>query len=359
MERERILEVKDLAISFKTYGGEVQAIRGVNFHLNKGETLAIVGESGSGKSVTSQAIMRLIPMPPGYFKRGQILFDGQDIVKKTEKQMQTIRGKDISMIFQDPMTSLNPTMKVGKQITEVLFKHEQISKEAAAKRAIELLELVGIAMPEKRIKQYPHEFSGGMRQRVVIAMALAADPKLLIADEPTTALDVTIQAQILELMKEIQQKVETSIIFITHDLGVVANVADRVAVMYAGQIVETGTVDEIFYNPKHPYTWGLLASMPSLDTDGGDEGKLTAIPGTPPDLTNPPKGDAFALRSDYAMKIDFEQEPPMFKVSDTHYVKSWLLHPNAPKVEPPASVKARMRELEGSYEKPVLVKEGE
>ncbi|MGD6826707.1 ABC transporter ATP-binding protein [Bacillus pumilus] len=359
MERERILEVKDLAISFKTYGGEVQAIRGVNFHLNKGETLAIVGESGSGKSVTSQAIMRLIPMPPGYFKRGEILFDGQDIVKKNEKQMQTIRGKDISMIFQDPMTSLNPTMKVGKQITEVLFKHEQISKEAAEKRAIELLELVGIPMPEKRIKQYPHEFSGGMRQRVVIAMALAADPKLLIADEPTTALDVTIQAQILELMKEIQQKVETSIIFITHDLGVVANVADRVAVMYAGQIVETGTVDEIFYNPKHPYTWGLLASMPSLDTDGGDEGKLTAIPGTPPDLTNPPKGDAFALRSDYAMKIDFEQEPPMFKVSDTHYVKSWLLHPNAPKVEPPASVKARMRELEGSYEKPVLVKEGE
>ncbi|WP_417896728.1 ABC transporter ATP-binding protein [Bacillus safensis] len=359
MERERILEVKDLAISFKTYGGEVQAIRGVNFHLNKGETLAIVGESGSGKSVTSQAIMRLIPMPPGYFKRGQILFDGQDIVKKTEKQMQTIRGKDILMIFQDPMTSLNPTMKVGKQITEVLFKHEQISKEAAEKRAIELLELVGIPMPEKRIKQYPHEFSGGMRQRVVIAMALAADPKLLIADEPTTALDVTIQAQILELMKEIQQKVDTSIIFITHDLGVVANVADRVAVMYAGQIVETGTVDEIFYNPKHPYTWGLLASMPSLDTDGGDEGKLTAIPGTPPDLTNPPKGDAFALRSDYAMKIDFEQEPPMFKVSDTHYVKSWLLHPNAPKVEPPASVKARMRELEGSYEKPVLVKEGE
>ncbi|MDM5166241.1 ABC transporter ATP-binding protein [Bacillus altitudinis] len=359
MERERILEVKDLAISFKTYGGEVQAIRGVNFHLNKGETLAIVGESGSGKSVTSQAIMRLIPMPPGYFKRGEILFDGHDIVKKTEKQMQTIRGKDISMIFQDPMTSLNPTMKVGKQITEVLFKHEQISKEAAEKRAIELLELVGIPMPEKRIKQYPHEFSGGMRQRVVIAMALAADPKLLIADEPTTALDVTIQAQILELMKEIQQKVETSIIFITHDLGVVANVADRVAVMYAGQIVETGTVDEIFYNPQHPYTWGLLASMPSLDTDGGAEGKLTAIPGTPPDLTNPPKGDAFALRSDYAMKIDFEQEPPMFKVSDTHYVKSWLLHPNAPKVEPPASVKARMRELEGSYEKPVLVKEGE
>lgn len=242
----RLLEVKDLAISFKTYGGEVQAIRGVNFHLNKGETLAIVGESGSGKSVTSQAIMKLIPMPPGYFKRGQILFDGRDLVPMSEKDMQSIRGKEIGMIFQDPMTSLNPTMKVGKQITEVLFKHEKISKDAAAKRAVELLDLVGIPMPEKRVNQFPHEFSGGMRQRVVIAMALAANPKLLIADEPTTALDVTIQAQILELMKDLQKKIDTSIIFITHDLGVVANVADRVAVMYAGQIVETGTVDEIF-----------------------------------------------------------------------------------------------------------------
>lgn len=317
----RLLEVKDLAISFKTYGGEVQAIRGVNFHLDKGETLAIVGESGSGKSVTSQAIMKLIPMPPGYFKRGEILFEGKDLVPLSEKEMQNVRGKEIGMIFQDPMTSLNPTMKVGKQITEVLFKHEKISKEAAKKRAVELLELVGIPMPEKRVNQFPHEFSGGMRQRVVIAMALAANPKLLIADEPTTALDVTIQAQILELMKDLQKKIDTSIIFITHDLGVVANVADRVAVMYAGQIVETGTVDEIFYDPRHPYTWGLLASMPTLESSGEEE--LTAIPGTPPDLTNPPKGDAFALRSPYAMKIDFEQEPPMFKVSDTHYVKSW------------------------------------
>ncbi|MCY8131270.1 oligopeptide ABC transporter ATP-binding protein OppD, partial [Bacillus spizizenii] len=261
----RLLEVKDLAISFKTYGGEVQAIRGVNFHLDKGETLAIVGESGSGKSVTSQAIMKLIPMPPGYFKRGEILFEGKDLVPLSEKEMQNVRGKEIGMIFQDPMTSLNPTMKVGKQITEVLFKHEKISKEAAKKRAVELLELVGIPMPEKRVNQFPHEFSGGMRQRVVIAMALAANPKLLIADEPTTALDVTIQAQILELMKDLQKKIDTSIIFITHDLGVVANVADRVAVMYAGQIVETGTVDEIFYDPRHPYTWGLLASMPTLE----------------------------------------------------------------------------------------------
>lgn len=260
----RLLEVKDLAISFKTYGGEVQAIRGVNFHLDKGETLAIVGESGSGKSVTSQAIMKLIPMPPGYFKRGEILFEGKDLVPLSEKEMQNVRGKEIGMIFQDPMTSLNPTMKVGKQITEVLFKHEKISKEAAKKRAVELLELVGIPMPEKRVNQFPHEFSGGMRQRVVIAMALAANPKLLIADEPTTALDVTIQAQILELMKDLQKKIDTSIIFITHDLGVVANVADRVAVMYAGQIVETGTVDEIFYDPRHPYTWG--ASCIHADT---------------------------------------------------------------------------------------------
>lgn len=287
----RLLEVKDLAISFKTYGGEVQAIRGVNFHLDKGETLAIVGESGSGKSVTSQAIMKLIPMPPGYFKRGEILFEGKDLVPLSEKEMQNVRGKEIGMIFQDPMTSLNPTMKVGKQITEVLFKHEKISKEAAKKRAVELLELVGIPMPEKRVNQFPHEFSGGMRQRVVIAMALAANPKLLIADEPTTALDVTIQAQILELMKDLQKKIDTSIIFITHDLGVVANVADRVAVMYAGQIVETGTVDEIFYDPRHPYTWGLLASMPTLESSGEEE--LTAIPGTPPDLTNPPKRRCF------------------------------------------------------------------
>lgn len=275
---ERLLEVKDLAISFKTHGGEVQAIRGVSFHVDKGETLAIVGESGSGKSVTSQAVMKLVPTPPGEYKRGQILFDGQDLIGKSEKQMQKIRGKEIGMIFQDPMTSLNPMMKVGRQITEVLHKHEKISKEAANKRGVELLTLVGIPSPERRFNQYPHEFSGGMRQRVVIAMALAANPKLLIADEPTTALDVTIQAQILDLMKELQKKIDTAIIFITHDLGVVARMADRVAVMYAGQIVEMGTAEEIFYDPRHPYTWGLLASMPSLESKGS---LLTAIPGTP------------------------------------------------------------------------------
>ncbi|PKG25544.1 ABC transporter ATP-binding protein [Niallia nealsonii] len=350
---EKLLEVKDLKVSFHTYGGEVQAVRGVSFDLYKGETLAIVGESGSGKSVTSQTLMKLIPMPPGEIKGGQILFNGVDIVPKKEKQMQQIRGKEMSMIFQDPMTSLNPTMRIGNQIMEVLIKHQNMSKDAAKKRAIELLTLVGIAMPEKRVNQYPHEFSGGMRQRAMIAIALAANPHLLIADEPTTALDVTIQAQILDLMKELQNKLETSIIFITHDLGVVANVADRVAVMYAGQIVEMGTVDEIFYDPRHPYTWGLLASMPSLDND--DQTELAAIPGTPPDLTNPPVGDAFAARNPYALAIDFEQEPPVYQVSETHFVKSWLLHPDAPKVEPPASVKEKIRPLSSNFAKPVLV----
>ncbi|ANB55580.1 hypothetical protein GFC29_3633 [Anoxybacillus sp. B7M1] len=354
---EKLLEVKNLEVSFQTYGGEVQAVRGVSFHLNRGETLAIVGESGSGKSVTSQTIMRLIPTPPGRIKNGQILFDGEDLVKKTDKEMEAIRGKDIGMIFQDPMTSLNPTMKVGHQIMEVLTKHLKMDKSAAKERAIELLRLVGIPMPEKRVTQYPHEFSGGMRQRAMIAVALASNPKLLIADEPTTALDVTIQAQILELMKELQKKTNTSIIFITHDLGVVANVADRVAVMYAGKIVEMGTVDEVFYDPKHPYTWGLLASMPSLDSD--DKSELAAIPGTPPDLTNPPKGDAFAPRNPYAMKIDFELEPPLFQISDTHYAATWLLHPDAPKVEPPEAVKKRLRKLSSNYPQPVIVKESE
>ncbi|WP_281659334.1 ABC transporter ATP-binding protein [Halobacillus sp. Cin3] len=336
---EKLLKVKDLHVSFDTYGGEVKAVRGVNFDLNKGETLAIVGESGSGKSVTTKALMQLIPMPPGRIKQGEILFEGRDLAKMSDKQMQKIRGKEISMIFQDPMTSLNPTMKVGNQIMEGLIKHQKMSKPQARKRVVELLELVGIADAENRMKQYPHQFSGGMRQRVVVAIALACNPKLLIADEPTTALDVTIQAQILELMKDIQKKTDSATIFITHDLGVVANVADRVAVMYAGKIVEVGTVDDIFYNPKHPYTWGLLGSMPSLDSE--DE-ELYAIPGSPPDLLNPPKGDAFAARNEYAMKIDLEQEPPMFKVSDTHYAATWLLHENAPDIDPPAAVKKRM-----------------
>ncbi|WGT40857.1 ABC transporter ATP-binding protein [Lysinibacillus sp. 1 U-2021] len=335
-----VLEVKDLRINFKTYAGLVHAVRGVNFDLKEGETLAIVGESGSGKSVTSNALMKLIPQPPGIYESGQILFNGRDLVPLTDKEMSKVRGNEIAMIFQDPMTSLNPTMKIGRQITEVILQHKKVSKNEAKKRAIELLTQVGIPFPEKRYNQYPHEFSGGMRQRVVIAIALAADPKLLIADEPTTALDVTIQAQILELMKEIQKNSKTSIIFITHDLGVVANIADRVAVMYAGQIVEYGTVNDIFYNPKHPYTWGLLGSMPDLDNDTDE--LLRTIPGSPPDLTNPPKGDAFAARNEYAMAIDYEQEPPMFQVSETHFAKTWLLHPDAPKIPLPDAVAKRI-----------------
>ena len=331
---EKLLEVKNLCVNFGTYGGEVKAVRGVTFDLHKGETLAIVGESGSGKSVACKTIMRILSSN-GYIKDGQILFDGKDLTKISEKDMEKVRGKDIAMIFQDPMTSLNPTMTIGKQIMEPIIKHQGFSKEDARKRAIELIELVGISDAEKRFKQYPHQFSGGMRQRIVIAISLACNPKVLIADEPTTALDVTIQAQILELIKDLQEKTGVAVIFITHDLGVVANMADRVAVMYAGKIIEYGTSDDIFYDPKHPYTWGLLGSMPTLDIGDND---LYNIPGTPPDLMDPPKGDAFALRSAYAMKIDQLAEPPMFKVSDTHYAATWLLHPLAPKIERPVNV---------------------
>ena len=331
---EKLLEVKNLCVNFGTYGGEVKAVRGVTFDLHKGETLAIVGQSGSGKSVACKTIMRILSSN-GYIKDGQILFDGKDLTKISEKDMEKVRGKDIAMIFQDPMTSLNPTMTIGKQIMEPIIKHQGFSKEDARKRAIELIELVGISDAEKRFKQYPHQFSGGMRQRIVIAISLACNPKVLIADEPTTALDVTIQAQILELIKDLQEKTGVAVIFITHDLGVVANMADRVAVMYAGKIIEYGTSDDIFYDPKHPYTWGLLGSMPTLDIGDND---LYNIPGTPPDLMDPPKGDAFALRSAYAMKIDHLAEPPMFKVSDTHYAATWLLHPLAPKIERPVNV---------------------
>ncbi|MBD8067524.1 ABC transporter ATP-binding protein [Bacillus sp. PS06] len=352
---EKILEVNNLHVSFDTFAGEVKAIRGVDFDLIKGETLAIVGESGSGKSVTTKTIMGLLPEGVGRVKQGEIIFNGKDLAAASEKEMQKIRGKEISMIFQDPMTSLNPTMKIGVQIMEGLLIHQNLSKGAAKEKAIDLLKLVGIPKPEARFDQYPHQFSGGMRQRVVIAIALACNPKVLIADEPTTALDVTIQAQILELMKDIQKKINTSIIFITHDLGVVANVADRVAVMYGGRICEIGTVDEVFYNPQHPYTWGLLSSMPSLDSAG----ELYAIPGTPPDLLNPPKGDAFAARNEYALKIDFEMEPPMFKVSDTHYAATWLLHPNAPKVEPPKGIKERQAIFSSSIKGSKQLKEDE
>ena len=333
---ETILSIENLRIHFETFAGEVQAIRGVNLKLEKGETLALVGESGSGKSVTAKSIMKLLSNN-AVVKEGSITFKGENILEKSERDMQSIRGKKIAMVFQDPMTSLDPTMKIGKQITEVIIKHEKASKEEADKRAEELLELVGIPNAKERMKQYPHQFSGGQRQRIVIAIALACNPDVLIADEPTTALDVTIQAQILELLKELQQQFQMAIIFITHDLGVVANVADRVAVMYAGKVVEVGTADEVFYNPQHPYTWGLLRSMPTLHT--GDT--LYAIPGSPPDLLDPLVGDAFALRSDVALEIDRVKEPPMFEVSPTHFAATWLLDPRAPKVPVPEEIVRR------------------
>ncbi|HEY4601807.1 MAG TPA: ABC transporter ATP-binding protein [Cerasibacillus sp.] len=330
---KKILEVNDLSISFDTYNAEVKAVRGVTFHLNEKETLAIVGESGSGKSVTAQSIMQLTPMPPGKFVGGSIIFNGEDLTKRSEKQMENIRGKEISMIFQDPMTSLNPTMTIGKQIAEGLIKHQNMSKKDAHQRGIELLKLVGIPNPDVRINQYPHQYSGGMRQRAMIAIALACNPKILIADEPTTALDVTIQAQILDLMRELQEKTGTAIIMITHDLGVVANTAHRVAVMYGGKVVETGTVDEIFYNPRHPYTWGLLGSMPKIDQNKDEE--LQAIPGSPPDLANPPKGCPFVTRCPYAMKACKDHMPEYTKLSDTQKTACWLLDERAPKVDIP------------------------
>ena len=346
MDNTNVLEVKDLAISFKTFEGKVQAVRGVNFELKKGETLAIVGESGSGKSVSTKAVNRLLPKKNSIIESGQILYEDKDLLTISDKEMQSIRGNDIAMIFQDPMTSLNPTMQVWRQIAEPIIAHQNVPAEKAKDKAIELMKLVGIKNPEQTHKHYPHQFSGGMRQRVMIAISLACEPKILIADEPTTALDVTIQAQILNLMNDLKHKMETSIIFITHDLGVVAQMADRVAVMYAGQIVEIGTADEIFYNPMHPYTWGLLASMPTLDIHQTD---LYNIPGSPPNLLHPPKGDAFAPRNDYALAIDFEQEPEMFKVTDTHYAKTWLLHPDAPDVTPPAEVIRRKAKHEALF----------
>lgn len=330
--RKKILDVKNLSVSFHTFGGTVKAVRDVSFDLNVGETLAIVGESGSGKSVTVQSIMRLISMPPGEFTGGEVIFNHEDLIQKSESQMEKIRGKEIGMIFQDPMTSLNPTMNIGKQISEGLIKHQNMSKKEAHLRSLELLKQVGIPNPDMRINQYPHEFSGGMRQRVMIAIALSCNPKILIADEPTTALDVTIQAQILDLLKTIKKVTNTAIILITHDLGVVANSAERVAVMYGGKLVETGTVDEIFYKPRHPYTWGLLASMPKINQEGEE---LLSIPGSPPDLKDPPKGCPFAARCPYAMKI-CDKEMPKYHVStETHKTACWLIDERSPKVEIP------------------------
>ncbi|GLB60930.1 ABC transporter ATP-binding protein [Cytobacillus sp. NCCP-133] len=326
---EKVLEIKDLHVTFTTYGGEVKAVRGVSFDLFKGETLAIVGESGCGKSVTSQSIMRLIPSPPGRIAAGEVLFKGQDLTKLKESEMRNIRGADISMIFQDPMTALNPTITVGEQIIEGIMQHETITRQDARKKALEMLDLVGIPNPVERLKHYPHQFSGGMRQRIVIAMALVCEPEVLIADEPTTALDVTIQAQILDLFKDIQTKTGVSIIIITHDLGVVAQVADRIAVMYAGKIVEAGERREIFYNPQHPYTKGLLNSVPRLDLDGAD---LVPIGGSPPDLFSPPAGCPFAARCAFAMEVCDRVFPYKTHISRDHHVDCWLQDERAQKM---------------------------
>ncbi len=322
MHEAPLLEVKQLSVTFRTYLGKVKAVREVSFHVNRGETVAIVGESGCGKSVTAQAVMRLIPSPPGIIEQGEVLFEGVDLLKKTGRQMERVRGKEISMIFQDPMTSLNPTMRIGTQIKEVLQKHLLLSNKAADNRTIELLQEVGIANPEKRAYQYPHEFSGGMRQRAMIALALACDPKLLIADEPTTALDVTIQAQILELMKRIQEKKQMSIVLITHDLGIVAGMCDRVLVMYGGSIVEMGTLNALYESPFHPYTQGLLRSVPRLDMDRDRE--LIPIKGSPPNLLDPPVGCSFTDRCPYAMKICRLKPPPFVSVSSSQHAACWL-----------------------------------
>lgn len=327
-----LLKVENLSVSFFTPAGEVQAVRDVSFSLKPGEVLAIVGESGCGKSVLCKSIMKLLPRT-AKIKSGRILAGGMDITRCRERDMYALRGKLFSMIFQDPMTALDPTMTVGAQIAEAVRTHQPgLGSAQIRQRVLELMTLTGIDRPEARMRLYPHHFSGGMRQRAVMAIALAGDPKILFADEPTTALDVTIQAQILDLLREIQQKLSMATVFVTHDLGVVARVADRVAVMYAGKIVETGTAEEIFYDPRHPYTWGLMRSLPALS-----HGKqsLPTIPGMPPTLIGLPKGDAFACRNEYALDVDYEEEPPMFRISDTHYAATWLLDPRAPKIIPP------------------------
>jgi len=316
-----LLQVKDLEVSFFTNAGEVKAVRKISYDLKFGEVIGIVGESGSGKSVSSYALMGIIP-EPGKVIGGDIIFDGEKILEKTEGDLQKIRGKDVGMIFQDPMTSLNPVFTVGHQIEESLKRHTELNKIQRTERIIELLKLVGINQPEKRVKQYPHEFSGGMRQRIMIAMSLACNPKLLIADEPTTALDVTIQAQIIELLKELKEKINMSIIFITHDLGVVADICDKIAVMYAGTVVERGSVEEIFYKPQHPYTKGLLKSIPRVDSD--EHERLIPIEGNPVDLIFPPAGCAFAPRCESCMKICLENVPPVYMENEGHESACWL-----------------------------------
>ena len=338
---EPVLRIENLYTSFRTKQGEVKAVRGVSLAVGKGEIVGVVGESGCGKSVTAMSILRVLP-EAAFHREGRILFMGKDLLKASAKEMRAVRGGQISMIFQDPMTSLDPTMPIGKQIMEGMLLHDNISKKEARDKAIRLLTMAGITDPEKRMKNYPHQLSGGMRQRVVIAIALSCDPDLLICDEPTTALDVTIQAKILELIKDIQERTGIAVVYITHDLGVVAKVADFVNVMYAGKIVEKGTINEVFYDPRHPYTWGLLSAMPDLDTN--DE-RLYAIPGSPPNLMHETPGDAFAPRNIYALNIDDRLEPPMFRITDTHYAATWLLHENAPKVEMPPELQARIERM--------------
>lgn len=334
---KKLLEVKNLRVSYNTYAGEVQAVRGMSMDVDEGECVAIVGESGCGKTVTSKSIMGLIQSPPGVIKEGsEILFKGKNILKYTEKQWQSFRGEQCSMIFQDALTALNPTMKVGNQISENLIIHRGMNKTQALERSLEMLKLVGIPNADKRINQYPFEFSGGMRQRVMIAIALACNPSLVIADEPTTALDVTIQAQIINILKDLQNKLGTSIILITHDLGVVAGLANRIFVMYAGKLVERGDYREIFYSPKHPYTWALLKAVPRLDLENKQQ--LVAIKGTPPDMVCPPTGCGFAQRCAYCMDICLREEPPAYKFEEGHMASCWLHHEFAPKLDVPFEV---------------------
>ena len=328
---DNCVEFDNLHTYFFTDIGVVKSVDGVSFDVPQGKTVGIVGESGCGKSVLCKSIMKLLPQT-ARIKSGSILVNGVDITAYRERDMHRLRGKLFSMVFQDPLTALNPTMTIGAQIGEAVRAHQpRLSGSALRSRVAELMTLVGIDRPEERMKLYPHHFSGGMRQRSVMAIALAGNPSILFADEPTTALDVTIQAQILDLLRDVQEKLGTATVFVTHDLGVVARVADRVAVMYAGKIVEIGTAEEIFYDPRHPYTWGLLRSLPALSQG---RSALYAIPGMPPTLINPPRGDAFACRNEYALAIDYEEEPPMFRVTDTHYAATWLLDGRAPRVTP-------------------------
>ena len=327
-----ILTAEDVVVEFDVRDRVLTAIRGVNLEVTEGEVLALVGESGSGKSVLTKAFTGMLESN-GRIARGSIKYRGQELTALTaNKDWTDIRGQKMATIFQDPMTSLNPIVTIGKQITEVIIKHQGKTAQEAKQMAIDYMNKVGIPEAEKRFNEYPFQYSGGMRQRIVIAIALACKPDILVCDEPTTALDVTIQAQIIDLLKTLQKEYGFTTIFITHDLGVVASIADKVAVMYAGEIIEFGTVEDIFYDPRHPYTWSLLSSLPQL---ANADGELFSIPGTPPSLYAPLQGDAFALRSDYAMKIDFEEHPPVFKVTDTHWAKTWLLHPEAPQVEKP------------------------